>query len=47
MKDFFQVLFRRLRLIKIDRNIPVFLIFLALSSIFWFLQTVQESTEVT
>jgi len=45
--DFFKVLFRRLRLIKIDRNIPVFLIFVALSTIFWFLQTIQESTEVT
>ena len=45
--DFFKVLFRRLRLIKIDRNLPVFLIFLGLSAIFWFLQTIQENTEVT
>lgn len=44
--DFFKVLFRRLRLIKIDRNLPVFLIFLGLSAIFWFLQTIQENTEV-
>ena len=47
MTDFIQVLFRRLRLIKIDRNIPVFLIFLVVSAIFWFLQTIQGSTEVT
>lgn len=45
--DFVKVLFRRLRLIKIDRNLPVFLIFLGLSAIFWFLQTIQENTEVT
>ena len=44
--DFVKVLLRRLRLIKIDRNLPVFLIFLCLSTIFWFLQTIQESTEV-
>ena len=44
---FIKVLFRRLRLIKIDRNLPVFLIFLMLSTIFWFMQTIQESTEVT
>ena len=47
LDDFFKVLFRRLRLIKIDRNLPVFLIFLGLSAIFWFLQTIQENTEVT
>lgn len=34
-------------MIKIDRNLPVFLIFLGLSAIFWFLQTIQENTEVT
>lgn len=33
-------------MIKIDRNLPVFLVFLGLSAIFWFLQTIQENTEV-
>lgn len=47
MTDFVKVIFRRLRLIKIDRNLPVFLLFLGLSTIFWFLQTIQENTEVT
>lgn len=46
LTDFFKVIFRRLRLIKFDRNLPVFLIFLVLSTIFWFLQTVQETAEV-
>jgi hypothetical protein len=46
LTDFVKVIFRRLRLIKIDRNLPVFLIFLGLSTIFWFLQTIQENTEV-
>ena len=46
LTDFVKVIFRRLRLIKIDRNLPVFLLFLCLSTIFWFLQTIQESTEV-
>ncbi|MBO7581521.1 MAG: hypothetical protein J6T38_08410 [Bacteroidaceae bacterium] len=44
--DFVNLIFRRLRLIKFDRNLPVFLIFLVLSTIFWFLQTIQETTEV-
>ena len=46
LTDFVKVIFRRLRLIKIDRNLPVFLLFLCLSTIFWFLQPIQESTEV-
>ena len=46
LTDFVKVIFRRLRLIKIDRNLPVFLLFLCLSTIFWFLQTIQENTEV-
>ena len=46
LTDFFKVIFRRLRLIKFDRNLPVFLLFLCLSTAFWFLQTIQESTEV-
>ena len=46
LTDFVKVIFRRLRLIKIDRNLLVFLLFLCLSTIFWFLQTIQESTEV-
>ena len=46
LTDFVKVIFRRLRLIKFDRNLPVFLLFLCLSTAFWFLQTIQESTEV-
>ena len=47
LTNFLKVLFRRLRLIKIDRNFLVFLIFLAISIVFWFMQTIQETTEVT
>ena len=45
--DFFKVLFRRLRLVKIDRDFLVFLVFLVVSIIFWFMQSIQETTEVS
>ncbi|MBR1668482.1 MAG: hypothetical protein IJ693_09410 [Bacteroidaceae bacterium] len=47
LTDFTKVIFRRLRLIKIDRNFLVFLIFLAISINFWFMQSIKETTEVT
>ena len=47
LTDFTKVIFRRLRLVKLDRNFLVFLIFLAVSIIFWFMQTIKETTEVT
>lgn len=40
--DFVKVILRRLRLIKIDRNFLVFLIFLAISIGFWFMQAIKE-----
>ena len=42
-----KVLLRRLRLIKFDRNLLVFLIFLAISIAFWFMQSLQETKEVS
>lgn len=47
LTDFTKVIFRRLRLVKIDRDFLVFLIFLAVSVIFWFMQSIQETTEVS
>ena len=47
LTDPFKVLMRRLRLNKINRDFPVFLIFLGISIIFWFMQTIKETTEVT
>lgn len=35
-----------MRLVKINRNFLVFLIFLAVSIVFWFMQTIKETTEV-
>lgn len=36
-----------MRLVKIDRNFLVFLTFLAVSIVFWFMQTIKETTEVS
>lgn len=44
--DFSQVIIRRLRLVRINRNFLVFLIFLAISIVFWFMQSIKETTEV-
>ena len=38
------VLARRLRLVRINRNFLVFLIFLAIAIAFWFMQTLKESS---
>lgn len=45
--NFYKTILRRLRLIKIDRNFLVFLVFLAISIIFWFMQSIKETTELT
>lgn len=45
--DVVKVIFRRLRLIRIDRNFLVFLVFLAVSIGFWFLQTLKEDMTVS
>ncbi len=45
--DFAKVILRRLRLIKFDRNFFVFLIFLAVSVGFWFLQALKEDMSVS
>lgn len=45
--NFFKVIFRRLRLIRFDRNFLVFLIFLLVSVAFWFLQTLKEDMSVS
>lgn len=45
--DFSKVIIRRLRLVRINRNLLVFLVFLLISIIFWFMQTIKETTEVS
>ena len=45
--DFTKVILRRLRLIKINRNFVVYLMFLAISIVFWFMQAIKEMSEVT
>ena len=47
LTDFTKLILRRLRLVKINRDFLVFLIFLAVSVIFWFMQSIQETTEVS
>ena len=44
---FAKVILRRLRLVKFNRNFLVFLVFLAVSIAFWFMQSLQETTEVS
>lgn len=44
--DFFKVIMRRLRLIKLNRDFLVFLLFLLVSIIFWFMQSIKEIAEV-
>lgn len=39
-----RVLARRLRLVRINRNFLVFLIFLAIAIVFWFMQALKENT---
>lgn len=41
------MILRRLRLIKINRNFGVYLMFLAISIVFWFMQAIKEMSEVT
>lgn len=43
--DFIKVLFRRLRLVKINRNFLVFLVFVGISTAFWFVQTLQDNSQ--
>lgn len=44
--DFFKLLMRRLRLVKLNRNSLVFLIFLAISICFWFMQSLKETSTI-
>lgn len=44
---FIKVIVRRLRLIKFNRDFLVFLVFLAISIGFWFMQALQDTTEVS
>lgn len=44
--NIYRLIMRRLRLIRFNRNLLVFLIFLVVSIAFWFLQSLQEDTEV-
>lgn len=44
--DFIKVILRRLRLIRVNRNFLVFLIFLGISIGFWFLQTLKEDVVI-
>ena len=45
--DFIKVINRKLRLVKINRNFLVFLVFLAISIVFWFMQSIKEATEIS
>lgn len=40
----YNILIRRLRLVKVQRNILVFLVFLLISIVFWFMQALKENT---
>lgn len=44
MKNLFEIVARQLRSIKLNRNFLVFLVFLAISVAFWFMQTLKETT---
>lgn len=45
--DIFKRINRRLRMTHVNRNLLVFLIFLAVATVFWFLQTFREYTNTT
>ena len=47
VSNFNNIVKRRMRLIKLNRNFLVFLIFLCISIGFWFLQTLKETTTVS
>ena len=47
LANFTKVILRRLRLVKINRNFLVFLIFFVISIVFWFMQSVKETSEVS
>lgn len=47
MMEIYRKAIRRLRLIRINRNFIVFLVFLVISIGFWFLQALKESTTTT
>lgn len=40
----YNILLRRLRLVKVQRNILVFLVFLLIAIVFWFMQAMKEDT---
>ena len=40
----YNILIRRLRLVKVQRNILVFLVFILISIVFWFMQALKENT---
>jgi len=42
-----KIVLRRLRLVRINRNFLVFLVFLGVSIVFWCLQTLQEDATIT
>ncbi len=44
LKSIFRILARRLRLVRVQRNILVFMVFLLVSIVFWFMQSMQETT---
>lgn len=46
LTDLSKLIMRKLRLVKINRNFLVFLVFLAVSISFWFMQSIKETTEV-
>lgn len=41
-----RIITKRIRLVRINRNLLVYLVFLILSIVFWFLQTLKETTSI-
>lgn len=44
LRNIYNILLRKLRLIKVQRNILVFFVFLFIAIVFWFMQTLKEIT---
>lgn len=44
MRNAYSIILRRLRLVRVQRNILVFFVFLLIAIVFWFMQAMQETT---
>lgn len=47
LSDVIKMMKRKLRLVRVNRNFWAFLIFLAISIVFWFMQSIKEMTEIS